>query len=394
MPTPEAMRRATPVAQPRAASPAWRSHLWSYYYSRGRVQTNAPFGSGVNDTQIQGSGSGSTIQYQQSSGAVPYLVTLTPGTDGDVWPAWAGTGQIVLPGVNVVNTSITSITYQVVSRISDTQLQLSVNSNPGFDIAAGTTYTLYQDTYPLPIDCTSIDRAMLVGYATFLEFEAAGQWLLRQQIYRGPALPRFYTTRGDSSFMGSVAISFFPAPDNNYEVEFMYNRQPRPLKTEAYTTGKVSIAAGSTALTGVGTSFDSIRHPGTIIRLSNDSINIPTSDVGSNPATLERVVLAVNTPTSITVDSPAPVTLSNSAYIISDPADIEPLSMRLALLRAAEYQLGVAHNRKDRDMLEKAFTDELIRAREADSRNFSQQSPRSYRPFPTRLADFPRGADA
>lgn len=353
-----------------------RSSLWQYYITRGRIATVAPQNTG-------------TVQFQASSGSYPNLLTLT----GSTWPDWAGQGTVILPATNVLNSSTASVCYQVVSRINSTQIQLSTNSNPGVDLPSGTTYTLYRDTYPLPIDCTTLDRCMLVGYAVTLDYEHPGQWLTRQQIYRGPATPRFYTVRGDADYLGVMSLSFFPPPDNTYEVEFMYNRQPRALKVEAYTAGKVSISIGSNTLTGVGTKWDANRHTGTIVRLSGDGVSSPTSDVGSNPAALERVVMQVVSPTSLLLDNVAPATYTNVLHMISDAADIEPLAMRLALLRASEYQLGVARNRRDRDMLEKAWVEELLRAREADSRNFSLQSPRGYRSFPTRLADFPRGGD-
>lgn len=353
-----------------------RSSLWSYYITRGRIVTVSPQDTG-------------TIQYQASSGGVPNLVTLT----GTTWPAWAGQATLVIPSQTTPTASTTDVPYQIAARLSDTELQLSSNSNPGVDLAAGNPYTLYRDTYPLPIDCTSVDRACLMGYATWLDFEHPGRWLQRQQIYRGPALPRFYTVRGDVDYLGVISMSMFPAPDNVYEVEFMYNRQPRPLKIEAYTAGKVSVQQGSTLLNGTNTNWNLILHPGTIVRLSNDGQNLPTSDVGSNPATLQRVVMAVNSPTQIVLDAPSPINLTNVLHVISDAADIEPLAMRLALLRAAEFQLGVARNRKDRDQLEAAFIKELMHARESDSRNFSSQSPGSNGQFPTRLANFPAGPD-
>lgn len=350
-----------------------RSHLWNYYQTRGRIATVAPYSTG-------------TVSFSSSTNQV----TLTSGT----WPSWAALGTILLPMTQTGNTSVAQVSFEVIARDSDSVITLSTNSNPGTNLSAGTTYTLYRDTFPLPIDCTAIDRAMLVGYATWLEFENPGQWLARQQIYRGPALPHWYCVRGDPDYLGSMAFSLFPVPDNQYEIEFMYNRQPRPLKVESYSTGKVSVTSGFATVTGTNTSWSSRLHTGCILRFSNDGTNLPTSDVGAYPAALERVITTVNSTTSITLDSVADQTFANVAYVISDPADIEPLAMRLGLLRACEYQLGVSRNRRDRSDLEQEFLKELIRAREADSRNFSSQSPRGNRAFPTRLIDFPQAADS
>ncbi len=344
-----------------------QSGLWSYYMSLGRIATSAPYSTG-------------TIEYDHTGGTYERLVTLTTG----VWPAWSVYGTLILG----------NIAYDPVVRLSDSTLQLSINSNPGEDIAAGSTYNLYRDTYPLPLDCTSADRAILVAHATWLEFEHPSQWLVRQQIYRGPALPRYYTIRPAPDYMGTMAMSFFPAPDNQYEIQFMYNRQPRPMRVENYSTGKATITALGVDVTGIGTAWDSVLHTGCVMRFSSSTTTLPTSPVGTNPATLERVVVSVNSATSITLDQAAPATLTGVAYLLSDAADIEPLAMRLALLRASEYQLAVSRNRRDRMELEQAYFKELIRAREVDSRNNSMQSPRTYRPFPTRLADMPRGPDA
>ena len=95
---------------------------WTYYIYRGRLNTNAMYQTG-------------TIQYVNST----RTVTLTGGT---------------LPSyTNLCVFRVGPVDYQVVNgSASGSTFQLSINSNPNQDIAAGTTYMLYQDMYVLPVN--------------------------------------------------------------------------------------------------------------------------------------------------------------------------------------------------------------------------------------------------
>ena len=119
----------------RAILAAYRSlptvYNWSYYYKRGRVASVAAYSTG-------------TIAYDHTGGTYERQATLTSGT----WPSWAARGIL----------RINDIDYDVHERISDTVVTLSVNSNPGADVASSTTYTLSRDAYPLPFDFQSADQ--------------------------------------------------------------------------------------------------------------------------------------------------------------------------------------------------------------------------------------------
>jgi hypothetical protein len=353
----------------RAALQAYRNlgneHRWTYYYARGRMNTVAPYVTG-------------TIQYQHTGGAVSRLVTLTDGT----WPDWAGNAYLVL-GI---------VTYQVGALLSGTQLQLTEISNPGADVAAGTSYTLYRDTFPLPTDCLAIDRMMLVNYAWQLHYEKPGRWLERQRIYRGQATPRTYSIFGDPHYFGTLSVGFFPAPDNAYGLDFIYQRRPRPLLIEAYSAGTVVATVGSTSLVGSGTNWG-CNMVGSSLRLSSDNVSLPTALWGSNPYAVERVVTAVTSPTALVVDEMMPATVGPVKYVISDPADIEDGAMSTALLRGCEFQAAMARHMKDRPEAASAYRDALILAREADSRNFSEAVAGQRAAYPFRLAYFPTGPD-
>ena len=350
-------RRASLAAQREVTT----SNNWVYYYTRGRMVTVAPQNVG-------------TAQYTNST----RTVTLT----GATWPSWALYGCVVL----------NNITYQVASVTDSTDLVLSVNSNPGADIPAGATYAIYRDTYPLPVDCRSIDCFKLVNLIWMLDYEHPSMWLQRQQIYRGQATPRLYTMRGDPHYQGTMAASFFPAPDNIYTLDYIYQRRPRQLIFDNVSAGTVSVTSLSTSVTGVGTNWDS-RLVGSIFRTSQDGINLPTNYAGTNPARYERVVAAVNSTTSLTLDASVDTSYSGVKYLISDPLDIEDGAMLTAVLRCAEWQLAQSRSKKDRELAMQEWNRALILAREADSRNFAESAAGTRRNYPFRLAYFPSGPD-
>lgn len=341
------------------------AHNWCYYYQVGVVNLVAPQDDG-------------TVEYDHEGGSYERVVTLT----GDTWPDWSPFATLRLGDV----------AYEVASRKSDTEITLSVNSNPGADAASGSSYTLYRDTYPLPVDCAAVGQAQLSGYASGLTFEHPGPWLERQRVYRGQATPRTYTVTGDPNFLGALAMRFFPAPDDAYEVRFLYRRRPRPLLLERYEAGRVTAVEGTAAVTGAGTAWPS-RLAGCAFSPSRTT-DAPTSPWGGNPPAYVRVVSSVNSATSITLDDGADEGVTNAKYVISDPLDVEDGAMLTALLRACEYQLACSRNKRDRAQADSEYQRALILAREADSRNFRDESAGLRTSWPNRLADFPSGPDA
>src|SRR5690606_12812154 len=98
---------------------------WTFLYAPLQIALHAPQTS-------------STIAYDHTGGAYERVVTLAAGS----WPDWAAYGTL----------KIGNALYQVATRESATQLTLREDSNPGDDVTAGTSYTLYQSSYPLPAD--------------------------------------------------------------------------------------------------------------------------------------------------------------------------------------------------------------------------------------------------
>lgn len=337
---------------------------WSYYYERGHLTLDAGYGTG-------------TVSYDHTGGASERLVTLSGGT----FPSWAARGDIV----------IENVVYSIAERLSDTTLTLSVHSNPGGDVASG-AFQVYRDSYELPADFKAIGALTLPTHSVVLEPEHPSLWLERQRIFRSIAMPRFYTIRGSQDYQGALCLSFFPAPDDDYQVDLIYQRRPRQLNIASYSRGTVSCASGSAVLTGSGTLWTS-KLEGTVIRISDSADEAPTGREGGNPAAIERIVLSVDSPTSLTMDDVADDDLTDVLYLMSDPVDIEAGAMRTVLLVCCEAQAAKTRRMNDRGEAEQEYRSALIRAREADSRNFAERAAGTTRQFPMRLADMPRGED-
>lgn len=334
---------------------------WSYLYDRYRVTTSAPYNTG-------------TIAYDHTGGTNERMVTLTDG----IWPDWADQGTLLI-GTNV---------YEVSSRISDSIITLTSNTNPGEDLSAGTTYTLYRDTFPLPSNFTSMGEMVAIGQQVVLTYEHPNKWLARQRTFLGTGTPRTYCVRGNPNYMGILGLSLYPPPDNVYSLDMIYKRSPRELKVDDYSTGTVTCSTASLSITGSGTSWSS-KHVGSIIRLSSSTTTLPTGAAGSNPAEIERVITAVSSATSCTVDELPSSNLTGVKYVISDPVDIEAGSMKTALLRGCEYQIAVSRRMQEREIAERAYKASVISARESDSRNFRPDVVGWNVRWPMRMANMP-----
>lgn len=358
-PTNEA-RRDAKRASMHALRTLANSHSWTYYYTVGKLATVEPYTTG-------------TVAYDHTGGSFERLVTLT----GGVWPTWAANGVL----------NINDVLYEVYSRQSNTQLTLSTNSNPGADVASGTSYTLFRDNFALPANFQAMGEMIIAANARSLMPEHPNSWLARKRIWRGTATPYSYTILGDPNYQNTISMALYPPPDQAYSIDYLYKRRPRQLKIDSETTGKISVAGGGLSVSGSGTAFTSSM-VGSTIRVG-DASNIPTARWGSHPFQEERIITAVASATSLTVDAAWDNTASSVKYIISDPMDIDVGTMLSLLLRGSELETGHARNKRDRDLLQGMYREALIMAREADSRNFKQEVVGRSTVYPTRLADFP-----
>jgi hypothetical protein len=106
-------------------------HRWSVYEAEYFLRVEAAYSTG-------------TIAYDHTGGVVERLVTLTDGT----WPDEVQHYRIVIDGDH----------YPIERRVSDTTLTLQPSENPGADVAAGTSYQVYRQSYPLPIGFVTLGQ--------------------------------------------------------------------------------------------------------------------------------------------------------------------------------------------------------------------------------------------
>lgn len=356
-------RRAVQMAM----NAIWNDRNWVYFYSRGRINTVASYATG-------------TVGYDATGGAVERQLTLTGGT----LPSWAANGVL----------AIGNVPYDLFARVSGTVAQLATYSDPGIDIAAGTGYTLAQDTYTLPTDFGAMGEMINVGYARMMQFVAPDEMLKMQRMQISPAAPYSYTTMGDPRRYGALVIKFYPPPDAVYAMDYTYRRSPRQLNVIGYDAGTASVTNGSATLTGTGTTWTSSM-VGAIVRLAaNGDTNTPTGVSGANPSVQDRSVAAFVSATELTLDAVVTQAFTLAKYAISDPVDIEQGAMLEYLLRSVERQMRIIRRLKATSDEERQYKEAQMMAYEADARHYESRHVFSGSLFPARLAQMPSGADS
>jgi hypothetical protein len=272
-------------------------HEWNYYTTMGRVDTSAPYRTG-------------TIEYDATGGAYERMVTLTGGT----LPTWvAGYGTLV----------INAVPYDIDQRISNTVCTLKSNSAPTADVAAGQAYTIYRARYDLPIDFQSIHKPILTSFSTRLEKMSISDFVYRRNLNDGVAQPYMFTTI-DNGY-GLTQILFWNPPDQVYQFEFEYKRKPPLPAVDLYSTGRISLTAGSKAVTGVSTAWVGAMC-GAVLRVSYNQ-DLPTAPDGLNPPQYEYVIdqspFGFTSSTALNLLVAATETAANRAYTISSRVDVE-----------------------------------------------------------------------
>lgn len=341
---------STGVAMPallRAIASAYRevtaARDWSFLYKHGRVHVKAPYTTG-------------TITYDHTGGTYERELTLADGT----WPSWADTGVVL----------IDSVLSRVVSRESDTVVTLDSALNPGADVDAGTSYSLYPEYYELP--------------ERFERFEGPwgeGTWGLGRQVSADTlmALERFdpgsddmsqYTIGGIPGVYGKLALYIHPSADAAETIDFIYKCRPRDLRFSGHnstvdTAGTIT-ANGSTAIVGSSTAFNS-KMVGAVLRIG-DATNVPTSLDGRYPYAEEHVISSVTDTTHLTLSAASSLSSGSLKYCITDPIDLN-IAVENAFMRCVEKHLAITMNMKNKREMFAAYDEALFKAKGADHRS-------------------------
>ena len=338
------------------------SHKWPYLYRHGRLMTQAPF-NGADPAGIQPQ---ATVQYQQSSGARPRMMTISGGT----WPSWVAGGYI-----RIADTTgeFNFVAYRVSQSISATVITLDDEVNPGSDIPSGTEFILYQDSYLVPSDFIAEDQLLYEMNIGGMQYVHPRDWLYENRYVLSEGTPCLYTVTGDRQYPGRLVMRIVPWPSESRSIDFIYLRRPRPMAIQQASGGTVSVPSGSVTVTASAPSFTSAMC-GSVIRVSGNA-KPPSGPLGSlagyNPAALEATIIGYVSPTVVTIDTPSPSLLSAVNYYVSDPVDFEPGAMLNAFLRCQEKCLAKLRTLKVQPQAQQDYLFALEQAKAAASPSFA-----------------------
>ncbi len=285
-------------------------HSWTYFNRDARININAQQTS-------------SSITFDFTGGAYERLLTIASGS----WPTWAASGAV----------SIASINYQVDTRESATRLTLKETSNPGEDVAAGTSYILYQDRYTLPVDFRegSTLRNETTTYGMQLVTPSEIQQMRDSSEFTGT--PRKYTIVGDRDLKNRLALLLYPPSSTAYKMDLTYYAAPAPLRTPQYSTGTATVSG--TTVKGSGTAWTTDM-AGAVFR-TGTATKEPDGREGDDPFVEEVLIKQVDSATSLVIDSALSNEYSSAVkYRISDLVDISDGALLTYFMQYAEMELA------------------------------------------------------
>lgn len=308
--------------------------VWSIYKARYNFTANAPYTTG-------------TITYD----ATTRVVTLTGGT----FPSWAARGRL----------RIATLPYTIETRNSDTSITLKLDSCPASDITTATTFELFQETYPLPVNFKRSEFLLDTQLHRRIPIQNAINAAYDSITTSGDPIYAF--VRGDQEFLGSIGITLVPPPSTSRLYEIGYERSPRELRIANISVPACSVPVGTTTVTAT-TSVFPVGCEGSIIRFST-SATAPTSMVDANPFYAQRVITSRTSATVVTIDQPVDIELTAVAATVSDPLDMEYGSMMGAFQALCVAQFAKIGNRKDVAEKEALAMSACRAAMEADHRS-------------------------
>jgi hypothetical protein len=321
---------------------------WSYYYSHGRINTDASFALG-------------TVTFDFSTKTLTFSASV---------PSWIGSGTI----------TINSVGYPITERISPFNATLSQPFMPQSSITTGVPFEVYHDSYLLPADFTQIDAPHFEVDGFSLNYVHPTEWLRVQRYDQAGGLPEIYTVTGDPDNPGRFVFRMYPHPVEVKTIDFFYRRTPKELRTTKYSDGQVATTAASVVITGTNTVWTQAM-VGSVIRLSADSVSEPTDFDGANPYEFEFFIKSVDSATQLTVYGAPSVTRSGIKYVISDHIDIDDKTMLRAFRRNCERQVAFGFNMESRAAIDAEYKESLYQAMEADQRSFQTRRIGSTNPF-------------
>jgi hypothetical protein len=323
-------------------------HSWSHYQRRMQVLTEAKYVTG-------------TVTYDHTGGAYERMLTITGGT----WPANAARGLVL----------IASVRYDIDERKSSTIITLPEDSNPGADLAAGTTYSWFRQTYPLPARFSRAGKVFEFANNRPLDYRSPTEFLEAILGNYSPAQPWMYTFRNDGEHYGNMSIELGPPPDTVRMYEFMADVKPRAMAIEKYAPSgiTVTVSGGATTATFSGGTLP-LNCAGAVLRVSDDGTNEPTAPWGVEPYLAQRIIQTRDSATTCTFDQALPAAVSAVKFTISDPVDIESGPMLSCFEHLCEAELMRLIDAKEYQIRYKTFLQSLVLAMGEDAKDKDMSS--------------------
>jgi hypothetical protein len=334
---------------------------WACYYRRERIVTSASYSTG-------------TVDFDLTGGTYELMLTLASGT----WPTDAAKGIV----------KIDDVEYRVDERKSSTVLTLQSGFAPSADIAALTEYVWYRDNYSLPADFRRADQIIDLSWTCTLDRVLIGDILRHRSERSAPGRPDRYAISTDERLPNRLAFYFDPPPDDDYNLDYMIQRTPYPLRTIDYSTGTVTIVGGTTSVAGTGTAWTTDME-GSVIRVTSGT-EIPSGVEGLNPFAEERIIDQVTSATALTVTTAFTNSYTTKKYRISDRIDLEDGAMFSAFVACCKKNIAWETRRDDAPTMSSYYNQCLRLAMEADNRGYEPRTrPASWRS----VKDLPIGDD-
>jgi len=288
-----------------------------YMRKNGRLHLRAPYTTG-------------TVTYDHTGGTYERQLTLVTG----VWPTWSEDAAILLDGK----------VCDVESRKSDTVITLDVNLNPGADLAALTTYSMYPRYYRLPDDFDATSGFWGEDLCQLGREIPMDEMMALTRYYTDSGTVKCYAIGGIQDLVGHLGVFVYPKADAVATLDFSYYRKPREIrytgKDAADYVGTFSVSTASTTLTGTSVSLSS-KMVGSIVRIG-DATNVPTGLGGAYPYVDERIIHGVSG-NNLVVDRVPTATTAAAKYCVTDYIDIDPVFYD-AFLARCRYDLAVQRN--------------------------------------------------
>jgi hypothetical protein len=270
----------------------------------------------------------------QATGTVTYDNTTRYLTlSGSTWPSWVEDGSLLL------NETI----CEVETYISPTLIVLHESLNPGVDLVAGTTYSLFCRWYPLPTGFVNFTRPMGRNgwaYGQPISMSEMAGW---QRNYGSTGTIQYYAIGERPNAPGEKALFIWPFASASEPLDFNYQRRPRELQYSgrdvADTVGTITAVAGSNAIVGSSTTFDS-GMAGAMLLIGSSTTDTPTGRYGLNRFAEQHRIHSSTTAAALTLRDNVTTSRAGVKYVVTDPIEIETCAHG-AFMRYVEMHLAM-----------------------------------------------------